>query len=795
MYQQYNEEDDYDITEDGYYCFEKALFNYLEQAFTDTTDGGLCLYTDYYTRLTLVDVNVNISGFQRKDNLVNKVFKTLYKHRSPQLKPEGFNFKNEQDLTRLARLLNIEIVIFYNVKRVPEIWFSSCKIPLYECKKQIFYFITDHEASSLKTTNYISLQKPFFSSNQYIDLSTCGFTQGFELLMNFKTSGLKTTSDFISHQEQITQDNRINDCITVFSYVGNDVLKIPHRHLKQRTKPQKCHFSQTIYTVGKCPQTLDDIHSLTPLILYGNILCIPTPEFIKRIREQVANIYSTVSRDDANINVLQENIQKLSKEKRDAAYETCLQRKARAKEKRQKKWKEKDKKEKEMVYKLLNITPDHTDTEEQPTRPVIEKLCKCYICTVEAKNYSENMSLDGQEKLCTIKPSCYELLKMLGIDTLSNRQIIDSLCELSMASFDIEAMTLKTAQTLNLPAEPKYSELGGIPEHTVKVQKPIMLAHTDGLKDVKVYRLSDYTDTYSESSIFEMMEAYWNDVVLRHSQIKEIKKTIAEPLLNYLEDYRKAHMEFVREYDVGDNEAIRVDMGKNYFNTLPGLLEHRISELIQEYIIFSFYGSGYDMVMIEEYLLPYMFETKQRPKLDKKGDKVLLISTANGIKFRDITKLLAPSTNLRSFGKLFSLNVEKGHFPFKILQSLNSLLEPELPTSQYMWKSELTGAPTPSKKEIAEAIAIFKEKGFKNVGEYLEHYLILDVDILHKASNLWRKRLFNIIGLDFIDIKKFTISSFSYYANANTSAKLLRPGWFFPNNCQHYALLKRGMRG
>lgn len=524
MYQQYNE-DDIDIAEDGFYCLEKALFNYLEQAFTDTTDGGLCLYTDYYTRLTLVDVNVNIAGFQRKDNLVNKVLKTLYKYRSPHTKPEGFNFKNSQDLTRLARLLNIEIVIYYNVKGEKEIWFSSCKIPLSECTKQIFYFTTNHEASSLWISDYISLQKPFFSSKQYLDVTECGFTQAFEKLMNFPVSGLKSTSDFITHQEQLTQDNKINDCITVFSYVGNDILKIARRHIKQRTKPQKCHFSQTIYTLGKCPETLDDIHSLTPLILYGNILCIPTPEFIKRIQEQVANIYTTVTRDDAHINVLQQNIQKLSKEKRDAAFQKCQERKTKTKEKNRKKWKEKAKKEKEMVFNLLNITPEHTDTEEQTsTRPPIEKLCKCYICTVEAKTFSENMSTEGQEKLCTIKPSCYELLCMLGIDTQSNRNIIDSLCELSMASFDIEAMTIKTAPTANLPAEPKYSEIGGIPEHTLKVQKPIMLAHTDGLKDVKVYKLSDYTDTYTEAAIFEMMEAYWNDVLLRHSQIKDLKK-------------------------------------------------------------------------------------------------------------------------------------------------------------------------------------------------------------------------------------------------------------------------------
>ena len=62
----------------------------------------------------------------------------------------------------------------------------------------------------------------------------------------------------------------------------------------------------------------------------------------------------------------------------------------------------------------------------------------------------------------------------------------------------------------------------------------------------------------------------------------------------------------------------------------------------------------------------------------EEGNKVTQIRTSSGISFRDMTKLLAPSTNLRSFGKLFNLEQVKAHFPFGLLTSVKILDLPEL---------------------------------------------------------------------------------------------------------------------
>ena len=207
-----------------------------------------------------------------------------------------------------------------------------------------------------------------------------------------------------------------------------------------------------------------------------------------------------------------------------------------------------------------------------------------------------------------------------------------------------------------------------------------------------------------------------------------------------------------------------------------------------------FFSSGYDHVLLQSYLVPYLFEGKFRPKLEKRGNKVTSISTHVGIVFRDVTKLLAPSTNLRSFGRLFNLEQAKAHFPFGILNSVDVLSVPLLPTESKYWTSDLCGEPV-SESQIAEAVRLFESAKCKNIGDYLRTYLKLDVDILYLATQEWRRHLKSVVDLDFVECKKFTISSLSYLAGAKTCVRSQKLGHFFPNNSQTYRLLRLGMRG
>lgn len=171
------------------------------------------------------------------------------------------------------------------------------------------------------------------------------------------------------------------------------------------------------------------------------------------------------------------------------------------------------------------------------------------------------------------------------------------------------------------------------------------------------------------------------------------------------------------------------------------------------------------------------------------------IRTLTGISFRDVTKLLAPSINLRSFGRLFNLEQAKAHFPFGLLTSVAALARAELPSDPALWKSELTGNAAVTRTEIDEARQLFAAAGCRNLGDYLRAYLKLDVVVLQRATQEWRKTLKTYVGVDFVEAGKFTISSLSNYAGLKKAASQNRIGTFFPNNAQHYRLLRAGMRG
>lgn len=209
--------------------------------------------------------------------------------------------------------------------------------------------------------------------------------------------------------------------------------------------------------------------------------------------------------------------------------------------------------------------------------------------------------------------------------------------------------------------------------------------------------------------------------------------------------------------------------------------------------------SGYDHVLLLQFLVPLLFEQGLRPRIEKRGNRVTTIGVSKlGVKFRDVSKLLAPSTNLRKFGQLFSLEQCKAHFPFAALTSVRDLERTELPVEDRYWRSELGGAKQTG-EELAvikkEAKELFQKANCQNMGDYLRTYLLLDVDILYKSTQAWRRQLKSVIGLDFVECKKFTISSLSYTAGLKNMEANRRLGHFFPNNSQMYRLLRMGMRG
>ena len=195
--------------------------------------------------------------------------------------------------------------------------------------------------------------------------------------------------------------------------------------------------------------------------------------------------------------------------------------------------------------------------------------------------------------------------------------------------------------------------------------------------------------------------------------------------------------------------------------------------------------------------MPYLFEKGLRPRLEKSGNKVTVIKVLKcGVTFRDVMRLLSPGTSLKQFGQLFNLQQAKAHFPFGLLTGVEALSLPQLPRDPEQWRSDLsTSKEAVSQAEIDEAIGLFFQAGCKNLGDYLRTYLRLDVDILYKATQGWRRKIAEEIGVDFVQTGKFTISSLSSFAGDVNASKNLHVGQFFPNSSAVYRLLRKGMRG
>jgi len=106
-----------------------------------------------------------------------------------------------------------------------------------------------------------------------------------------------------------------------------------------------------------------------------------------------------------------------------------------------------------------------------------EKTCKCNMCSSTA--YDDNMSTTGPEQLCKVPLTVKDLLEMIGQDTEEHLQIVDRLCELSVAAFDIESRTVPVDHKPpeGFAQEQIATEGRNVPNYVSHVQKPCMLAH------------------------------------------------------------------------------------------------------------------------------------------------------------------------------------------------------------------------------------------------------------------------------------------------------------------------------
>lgn len=260
-----------------------------------------------------------------------------------------------------------------------------------------------------------------------------------------------------------------------------------------------------------------------------------------------------------------------------------------------------------------------------------KKNCGCELCS--SQEYQHNMSHCGPEKLLQHEWSLRDLLRMLGQDSKENIKLVDHLLDMSMASMDIESMTVKLSQQCAGDSKFKYKTIESkvsVEDHPVFIQKPIMICHADWLSLIKPDPDKDGTEeekeesfdvdrnhllllqapSDDESDLFEFIRTYWRHVVHRYRIIVDLKKKMAQPLLDIVAKYHRAHLAAHATWtapnlvDIDENGTVEfsshhpyiasVEERKNVDNawkhSLVGKLERKLNALIEEYSIFSFYG-------------------------------------------------------------------------------------------------------------------------------------------------------------------------------------------------------------
>lgn len=899
-----------DTTQDfalsGKISLSKALLNSLSEH-----KNGFQIYTDYIKEFEMTHSNYNISALKRFPTAQQvKIHESDYKLSQPELEPNLFSFYSHSDVNRLARLLPTidakvyqpdvdHFIVIYWCDRLTNTsmleYFHDFRClspdaPIQSNANVLFYLVTsEHNLYKIKNCanefglspldsfwmpNSTEKKSPYFASSDSSPITTVRhlgglifdilFTSGVTLLNTNVFQSIKTIDDLLNNETELRETIGAHLkllLITTFcrlqvsdgSTKNLRLKRLTAKNRKSRTaalSPSNTYFSTLCCIGGSDKKTANQLSKMSEEQLNKDVIII----CLYAGGQMATTLNAAYSRQ-----VLNTIIKPVNTEKNKVLHldDVTLFKKLNKQHQHQQ--------QQEQNQSDEDDEDEDEDEDNETISYEFKKLCSCDSCA-NSTTYDINMSTYGPEQLITTSYTARDLLKILGQDSDENIRILDQLLDMSIAAMDIESMTVPLSADKPTSCAFNYQTIEkdvSVEDHSLYVQKPIMICHMDYLsRDYRTTSNSDPSTTKhiffqstndDEASIYSFMKQYWLAVEERHQILCQQKYELSKPLWEIVHAYKNAHYKFhatwcekyprcctiesnnhdfhhqknydscssTSDSDMDDNNSnedmttscdnLMFDIKyreniveKSWKRSLAGQLAAELKRLISDYCIFSFYGSGYDHVLLEGYLLPFLYQQKQKPRMEKKGNKVLTIRTKSGVFFRDITKLLAPATNLASFGKLFNLEQVKAHFPFSYLDSVQKLLEPHLPTEIHFWTGELkvfSGHLSEAEKTgqiqkiIAEAQQLFSLTKCQNVGDYLRYYLRLDVEILYQASQLWRQHLKDLIQIDFLEHRKFTISSLSFLANQRNMSSHRKIGTFSVNNSQVYRLLRQGMRG
>ena len=267
----------------------------------------------------------------------------------------------------------------------------------------------------------------------------------------------------------------------------------------------------------------------------------------------------------------------------------------------------------------------------------------------------------------------------------------------------------------------------------------------------------------------ELIKNFIEFLIDRALLAKKIKQNLLQNFILYIKKINNFEKNYIKESVPEDEQA----SFKYNIETEINKISYALDLFLKEFIIWGFNSSKYDNLLINKYLKQLISYDKnsifyfKNIKLFKKGSSITSLSlSCKGIKiiFRDFLNLESTFTSLSNMAKKYDIPYAKAPFPHKISESIHKLKNTkEMPSHTYYWKN-LSGETASSEiKNIAKEN--FKKANVKNMYEYMEYYLILDVLCLKECFYKYQQVLYATEGWDIALNKCYTISTLMYELN------------------------------
>ena len=551
-----------DLTRGGKLCFTKALMAGL-----DPENGcDFTVYSNYLDMFLLTDQDSRISSLLGRPYLRDKLRMQLFHSSKPSREPQLFSFGSSPCLARLSRQAGLELVV-YRLTGETVIPYCDFRLVngksdardrpslgvLFGCGQLGERFLRFEDVEMLdREFNTLAFNEVFSFSDNSSHVSQwkcpegrCQLMQAMERVLlaggilpaPLDGRGAQGFSLEL-HPGELAEDQgeiskmlwtrwKTSVLVVAFSHASLSMEKADKKKWRVYNvdykksislKPSQCTFTVLclVGPHGETPESVAELKELSgaPVIgLWGSGLCaLLSPAHAKEVRN---SFFRTEGSGERVANSKLRSFAPPSKVR--------------------------------MAERLTQLAAKRS----LKTRKINEmrKRCECQLCS-KAEEYDQNMSKAGPEHLIATDYTLKQLLQMLGLwrDGRTN-QVLDRVCELSVASMDIESRTVSLDMTPPGPGpKVKYAEIdiAALENHPRFVQVPVMMAHMDGLSASQnpqgIFSVSDD----SEQAIRVMMKDYLEWILKSQRACSAVKAKMLAPYLAVTGRYKRAFFDYCK---------------------------------------------------------------------------------------------------------------------------------------------------------------------------------------------------------------------------------------------------------